>query len=583
MAIELTSSEIKDLREAMSWSRKRLHVFRAHRKKAIQEYVGNNYGEDGSEDAMPINYLELAIVIYSQLLAASAPQVMVSTRFSEFKPSAADLQLATNHLIDRISLADTMRRAVVDALFCMGIVKTGLQVGGYVNLEGIDHEVGQPFADVVSLDNWVHDCEADSYNKIEYAGDSYWVPFKKVKESDGIYNPEALKKLKPTEASGLDKETNAAEISRGPEQPVSFRKKVKLWDIWLPQENLIVTVPDGQEDLVLRTVEWGGPVTGPYHILSYGVVPNNIVPLSPLMMIRDINGLANGLFRKLGRQADRQKTVTFVRAGSPADGDRIVSASDGDTIKVDDPGNVGEATYGGPDPKNQAFLMQMDATLNRFGGNLDMLGGLAPQSDTVGQDQLLASQSSKRIEKMQEATYAWAKGICHDLAWHLWEDPLIQLPLTKRVQGVDLEIPTWFSPDSRKGEFLDYNFNIAPYSMQKPSPTVRLQQIMGLVQQLGPLMPYMQQQGGTLKIEGLLRLYAQFTGVDEIDDLFAFMEPSEASGSPVGDPPAKAAMTNRTYTRVNKGGVTTQGKREAMIGTMLGQNLQDSEQSMMAR
>ena len=95
---------------------------------------------------------------------------------------------------------------------------------------------------------------------------------------------------------------------------------------------------------------------------------------------------------------------------------------------------------GGINTNSLAYAIQLDRILSRNAGNLDLLGGLSPQSDTVGQDELLASNASKRIADMQDRVTEFTTRIVKDLAWYLWNDPLIDLPLVKRLDGSDLEI-----------------------------------------------------------------------------------------------------------------------------------------------
>lgn len=112
--------------------------------------------------------------------------------------------------------------------------------------------------------------------------------------------------------------------------------------------------------------------------------------------------MANRVFRKLGRQSDRQKTVTLVQAGQEDDGRRLVESSDGDVIRTDRPEGTREARFGGVDQPTLAFLVQLKDLFVYMGGNLDALGGLGKLSETVGQEQLIAKSASARIADMQE-------------------------------------------------------------------------------------------------------------------------------------------------------------------------------------
>lgn len=60
--------DLKRLWDAMSHSREKLRPFRENRLDAIKQYVGSHYGEQGSEEDVPVNLIELAISVYTQQL-----------------------------------------------------------------------------------------------------------------------------------------------------------------------------------------------------------------------------------------------------------------------------------------------------------------------------------------------------------------------------------------------------------------------------------------------------------------------------------------------------------------------------------
>ena len=127
--VSFNGTQLKKLRQAVDYSRRQLQPFRQQRYEVIRQYVGYHYSDDGAADRVPVNLLELAINIYTQQMAARVPQVLVSTSFRPLKPSAANFELALNHLLKEIRFGDTIRLAVIDALFSIGIIKTGWSGG----------------------------------------------------------------------------------------------------------------------------------------------------------------------------------------------------------------------------------------------------------------------------------------------------------------------------------------------------------------------------------------------------------------------------------------------------------------------
>lgn len=580
----------KRLRDAMDKSRRLLKPFRDNRVDFIKQYVGSHYSDDGARDRVPVNLIELATNIYARQLSAKSPKVLVATYKQEIKPKASLLELAINHLLSEIWFDKTMRMVVLDALFGVGIIKVGMYSHGKVEVDGFTHDVGQPFADAVHLDDWVHDMSARRYDEVQFAGNRYRLPLEYVQEAEE-FDKKARQGLKATRKGEYDRGESgdsADSISQGDtpdkDEYVDF---VELWDLWLPMENLVITLPCGG-GAPLREIEWEGPEPGPFHMLGFSEVPNNIMPLPPASLWLDLHDLSNRIFRKLGRQGERQKTILGIQDGAARDGELIVKAEDGDAIRMDNPGQAREYRFGGIDQPNMAFFLQLVDKFSYMNGNLDSLGGLSPQAQTLGQDEMLARSASKRVADMQDRVEGFVTNVIKSLAFYLWNDPLINLPLVKRMANTDISVPVRFTPEDREGDFLDYNIEIEPYSMQHESPGTRLQTINGLMNNvLMPLAGPMAQQGIQVNFEGLLKLIAKYSNMPEVSEIITFvgqqatMPPQGADGGQVA--PAQPPVTTRNYVRTNRPGASRSGKDYAMMQTLLGKMPQPNEMAAMAR
>ena len=577
---------LKRLRTAMDWSREKLKPYREKRLEVIRQFVGKHYSEAGAADRVPVNFIEQAVQIYLRHLAANNPHVLVSVEYRELKPFAAKLELAVNTLLKKIFFDKTMRAVARDALFSIGIAKMGLEVSGSVEVDGVIREAGQPFVDVVDLDNFVVDMAARRWSEVRYMGDKYRVSLKAAKENT-LFN-ENRRFLKATQKTwgdedGTEKAESIGQSARNSDHD-EYEDFVELWDIYLPRENKIL-VMDADQGIVLREEEWSGPRNGPYKILGFEDVPTNLMPLPPVANWRDLHELMNVLFRKLGRQAERQKDVTLVRRGAEADGKRIQSANDGDIYSSDDPKNVFQAKFGGIDANNMAFLMQVRQLASYHAGNLDSLGGLAPQADTVGQENLISQSASKRMSDMQDQMTAFTTECIEGLAQMLFSDPLIELPMTRRIPGTDVDIQTSYTANDQVGDFFCYNFKVRPFSMQEQTPQSKLQNINMLFQNyIMPFAAQLQQNGMGIDFERLLRLIAKYSNMDELEEILTFgQEPNRLDGGPHGDVPAKVAATTRRYERINRPGASMQGQEAAMMQSLMGGNPQPAEMASVGR
>jgi len=580
---ELSAVDITDLSRAVGYSRKCLKTFREKRLYLMKQYVGKHYSDNGSTKKVPVNLLELAMNIYLQRLVAQAPAVNITTEIMKLKELSTRFELAGNHLIQEIDLGDTLEMAVVGAMFSMGIIKVGLnrtqvEIGGYL------HDTGQPFADYVSLDDWVHDMTVDRFEQVQFEGNYYNMT---IDEALEVF-PKSHDKLIPQDEQIPERrDHDISEDESNSNKREEFRKTVRCLDLWLPKQNLILQcqAADPSEETdpianVLNIIEWEGPERGPYHKLGFGKIENNTMPLAPASHMRDLHELTNKIFNKLGRQAVREKTILGVQRGSEKDGQRILDANDGEAIAMDNPKAAQEYRFGGISQESFGFSMAVKDLFSYMAGNLDMLGGLGPQSETLGQDQLLSASASMRIQKMQKRTISFTQGVVKDLCFYLFTDPYINLPLTKRVKGFDeITIPVSFTSEDREGDFLEYNIKIEPYSMQHQTPEAKLQGLRTIFQEmLVPMMPIMQQQGITLDFEALFRKIAKLGNIPELNDILVYSDP-HLEPKAVGEPPQKAAVTKRTYERVNRPGATDRGKSQIIQQAAFGGNPQQSEKA----
>lgn len=579
------------LYRSVKWSKEKLKPFCQQRIERLKYFVGSHYGDNGSDQDQPLAIIELLISVYARQLASATPQVLVSTKYDQLKASAADLELAVNHLIrDEINLADTLRRIAVDALIGVGICKVGLAVSDTSESEhGYDRDPGQPFAESILLENLVVDMSARSWQDVHYIGDVYQVPLEDVLANEE-FNAETRGKLqaRTSDATERSKDLSSEQLQVGENESMGrddeFVPLVSLMDLWLPRYNLLLTLPcDNLGDGVqpLRVVEWDGPEHGPYHVLGFEDVPGNLLPLPPAALIEDLHHLSNTLFNKLGRQANRQKTVLFTAPGQGGDAERIRTSDDGDIIPVVDPKNIQEVSTGGINQENFGFVLQLRQFASLFGGNLDALGGLSAQSDTVGQDKLLVGNASQRVKDMQDRMVLFTKKLITDLAFYLWHDPLINMPMVKRVEGTDIEIPVTYAPERREGDFFQYNLSIDPYSLVAKTPDERANQMMTFIGQALPvLMPLMQAAGQSLDTEKLFKKLAKY-GFEDLNDLIVYTEGQTDSSDAT---PVTPPNTTRTYERISRSTGGTRASQDSVIAqAAFGGNPQAKERTAAVR
>ncbi len=579
---------------AIQRSRLVLRRPREERREMVRQYVGFHWSEEGTNEKVPVNLLALYCGIVGRTLIAKDPRVLLSTFQKENKAAVQAMEAWVNREIQEMHLATTLQRIVFDALFSIGICKVALATPADSATVGWNLPAGQPFADRVDLDDFVFDTNARRFEDVTWIGHRFRAPLDVIRDSS-LYSS-TRKELVPSTDQPYNQEGDERISVLGRTyyavDTEEFEDWVDLWEIYIPRRKLILTLADSTlpgstsqtgsgKPRPLREVEWLGPDTGPYSVLGLGVVPGNIMPKGPIQDLIDLHEIVNRLYRKLGRQAERQKELGFVQGGASEDGTRVMQANDGDLIKVDNPDKINLVQMGGPHQGNFLFVDHLFQLFSKMAGNLEMMGGLAPQSKTATQDKMLNQNSSSQIASMQADVTNFTGGALKKLCWYWWNHPqqvmrvkhslpgLPDVSITRELHPRGAMQPTGQpQPLQRRAKWADLEVNVDPYSLQDQTPqgiVAALQQIVG--QTILPLMGPLQQQGIGLDLNAFLTMLGKYLNLPQLAEIVTIQEPpqGEEPPQPGGTKPAE---TTRNYVRRSLGNESEQGQGEDLRATL---------------
>lgn len=586
------------LSRAVEWSWKQLEPFRRLTHGLVSEYAGSGYGNGSRRPKFEIlvNLLNQTVDAYVMELVANRPRVTVTARTKKLRYFALQYETALNNLAAEIQLEQTLRQAVMDAFFCVGIVKLHMADSVEVQLEtDLWANPGTPFASNVSIDNWVHDMAATKYSKVQFAGDSYRIPFEDLKSD--MFDQEVIKELelRPTSKWSSGGEDDRLErISRGDETDQDeLVPMIDVLDLWVPREGMIFTFPVDPKmpfrpnSKPIGGIPWNGPEFGPYPMLSFNEIPDNIMPSSPASHLSGMARIINNIARKQARRAHGQKDIfTYTPAGAESH-ERVKNASDQQSVCVAEQSELGVMKLGGVDANLQAYLVGLMQTYDRMAGNLTAMLGLGPQAETAAQEGMIQGNVSKRGASMLYRVGEFSCKILRGLGFMLWSDKAKVIPGAITVPGMDDYKPldaTW-TPGDRQGQFSDYEVGIDVGSMPYQHPAKKFGTMMSLLQNVFlPAAPMMAQQGGRINFEKVTKSAAKLLDAPEIEEWFEFSalaQPpgEEGSEEESGSPPS----TTRNYVRQSvSGGGTTQGQStmEQQAWLSKGQGEGASQESM---
>ena len=559
---------------------RQLEPFRSLVSSLAEEYAGPEYGNSSRpKREQLLNLMRQAALGYTMSLAANRPQVLLSTHHGHLKPFAMHYQQSTNNLLKEIRVEETIRQWILDAFFCLGVIKVHLADSGEVQLEtDLWMDPGKPFASNIALDNFCFDMSATKWSEVKYAADSYRVPFEYLKNPE-LFDQDVVKTLQPTSKyAHANDEERLERISLGSEvDDDEYEPMIDLCDVWIPANGMVYTFAIDSRDKFtikgppLAEMVWDGPEFGPYHLLGFCRVPENIMPASTAAHLSGLARLANNLMRKMKRQAHRQKQVqTFTPAGKDS-ARKAKMANDGDWVEVKDTNEIGVLDLGGVNPNTQAFALDVVDKFDRMGGNLQAKLGLGSQAGTLGQDELIHAAASNEEAFMQTHVLEAVQRLVRDLGWMLWVDEVNVYPGSMPIEGAEgYSVDTTWTPEDREGDFFDYNFDVDVYSMPYQSPQQRVQQLSGLVTGIfAPLMPMLQQQGGLINLQKLTDIYSDLLNEPRLREVvqFSAMVPDMDTPGPAGTQPPH---TTREYVRRNvPTGGTPQSRSHTMQQTLM--------------
>jgi hypothetical protein len=563
-----------------------LEQTRATRREHVRLYAGANWGNNSAPLRQPVNLISQYVQIILRNLIAKNPQVMLSTFDKSKKPMVKASQSWANHEIKAMRLDKTLGRVALDGLFCMGITKVALASPGDSAMAGWNLPAGQPYAKRVDFDDFVFDVHARDFDEVAFIGHRFRVPLEVIQDSklyskarkdltaqtDNPYNREGDERINMLfrgYVTGTDEE---------------LEPMVDLWEIYCPRHDTVYTVPDlwvnaggpNTSEEPLRAVKWIGPERGPYHLLSLlPPPPGNVLPKGPIMDLVDLHEAVNRAARKLINQADRQKDNTFVQGAADADGKRVIDANDGDIVRVDNPDKIHQVSQGGPNPGLFAFMTAMKDLYSWLAGNLDIMGGLAPQSKTASQDKMLDANSARSVSDMQATMVDYVSDVLgpQGLLWYWWHHPQKVMDTTYEVPGVsEVSIRRRVTPQDRASLRIDdLDLEVNPYSLAHTTPQQRSAGLKAILAQVvAPFAALMQQDGIKVDMNTVLSKIGEYEDQPDIAEILTITQPPVQEGGGGEDAPPMAAETTRNYVRESRSGMTDRGQAKDVVTKLMG-------------
>lgn len=528
---ELTLDTQKGYRRMRNFRQARLMFMRAF----LGQYYDSDHGKTGQE---PLNLVFHAMRTLLPQIVMSNPTYNFNSEFVEYRDYGDLLALALKKNAKQLKLKDTFRLWMVDSILGgMGVLKTGLATSGSVITFDDENDIdpGQVYTDHVDFGNFVFDPNLRGpMSQANWMGDIQRVKRSYLLDS-GYYNNALVEKLPKAEAGGT------GEMSRKNIQTDSSKwdDEVEVAELWVPGAQSIVTVPAPMVshsggvvfDEFLREEDAFCPNDGPYTFLSLTPpVPANPMSIAPVGVWYDLHVMANRMAVKTMAQADRQKDIVVYRRSAADDAQEALDAPDGMAIGLDDPEGIQTVSFGGQKNENLAMTSYLQTWFNMMAANPQAVGGQALDADSATEAQILQANSDVGINDMRNLVYEAAAEEGSKRAWYIHTDPLMNIPLARRQEVMTENGPqprdetVVLTPELRRGDFIDFHFDVEPESMTRMDTQTRIQRAMEFVAsqlpaavQTGMLL---MQMGQPFHLPSFITRLAKEAGIDWMDEVW---------------------------------------------------------------
>jgi len=553
------------------WQKKNEEILKKQEK--LLKLWASGFFEGQYERTHLINLMDRGVFTIVPFLVEGNPKVMVETLIANMKPWAFTTQLALNFFINKMKLADRVFIPVaVNSMFGAGITRVFTEYDRVISLNDEVIKAGVPTIKVIHDTDYIGDPIAKTRDDFILEGDIYKLPTDYAKDlfaGKDSFGNEIADYIFPdckisTEFSPerIYAPGFAYNINR-----YNIREFTTFIDVYLFDENVTVTImPEHMKAKILRTVEEDGPNESPYDYLGYKYLPNCSVPIPPAWFWHDLDVSTNIVANTAREQAESQKDLIFSDDKKLLG--KVTNAKNMDVMFHPNPKEgIRKESVGGMNTEALPYLKYVETAFNKSGGTSEIMGGRGTDSPTLGQEKMQFQNASRIVNNMYTRFHEFMTSVIKKLAWRVWTDPTVYIPVIKEIPGVG-ELPEIFSQADKVGDFYDFVFKITPYSTQRMSPEMKYQRLMQFAAQwILPTLPHAQTQGAEFDIPEATKTMAEYIGLDNFNQMYR-----TAFGSPLQTFP---------YTMQPVGGKKqqSQGQGNDSFGALIGSRESNSSRA----
>ena len=522
----------------------------------VRKYSNRTKGRFGDKNGPPLaNRLNQAASADCTLLASGRPQFRYRPKRRSLSHFATRLRLRINSLVDEIRLEDTLQRIVLSAWFRLGIGKFYMRDSALVQLEENVHaDPGSPFFGNVSFGRFFLDMNSLEPGEIDFKGDEYDVDWERLNDS-GLFEKKVTSRLHPDKNGykyDASQDGAANDIFADPATAESGRRpKVRLRDVYLPREKLLVTWPCKMDTPPLRVLELyeDDYDFDPYPLLWFDPIPDNALPVSPGDVVEKLHDQGVSLRRRLQMQAAAMKSVTFYEPEAAKTADMWRTAQHGQYCETaaDSLEKIKRLDTPGPDANLVRYTQVNDELFDEFAGHLRAKTGGQVSAPTATGASLSSQAVGTMLAKKQYRVTKLVAEVGRGLTKMLMADKFDTREQYATLPGFpEFSYPAHWMPNIREGSPSDYEPEVIPYTLSFKPPEQLLRDLIGFVKEVGlPMANDFAASGQRINPTKLLELAADLGGMPELLEIYDTVEPVES----VADEGRQSPVTTRQTIR----------------------------------
>jgi len=415
------------------------------------------------------------------------------------------LENALNYELKAMRFKAQAKRAIMDALFCYGVIKVGYhteytynpaqtpleiqeaELAGRSDRETLEWNASVKRESVwaIRVDPWDFRFDPDIKMLDEELSQCRWVAFRSIRPLDDVKSDPLYKNTTLLEGTAYPDDFDSDEGKKSSQQDALEEPYVILWEIWDKKEQKIYVIAEGHDDF-LREDDWPYDMDGfPCSFLAFNDLPTfrryrgipqerrvrGPLPISDLAEWHELNHIVN-ITESMAVESYKRKLDKLAVQEGTIDDEELVNLTkplSKGVVKMKDLAGIKELKSTPSSGEENALIQRMMNWVFQISGVSAQQRGVNTES-TATQSNIVQSHVEARQAESVDRVKDWALVVIQKLA-QLMKQFFDKERIVPVIGREDFEwIP--YTRENIQGEY-DINIELLPYDPTKKEVKVK--------------------------------------------------------------------------------------------------------------